>query len=324
MEHALAAALQEAEKFIGATAPNPPVGAVALDAQGQILSVQAHQKAGTGHAEARVLEDCVARGIASRIHTMVVTLEPCSHVGRTPPCSEAILKFPSIRRVVFGAIDPNPRIRGRGAQLLRDAGLEVVHLDDSRCRALIGSFERWITTGKPWVTLKQAISREGSMIPPPGQTTFTGARALQYAHELRRRSDAILTGSGTVLADDPQFNVRHVPDHPGKQRLLVLLDRRGRVPRTWIENARSRGLEVLTGLELEESLEVLGSRGVLEVLVEAGPTLTAEVLKKGLWDQLVLITQGPEGQAGSQEDRIENVYRNRPENRHGHESRPNG
>jgi diaminohydroxyphosphoribosylaminopyrimidine deaminase/5-amino-6-(5-phosphoribosylamino)uracil reductase len=354
---ALLAAIERAREFVGATAPNPPVGAAAIDSQGNILSVQAHERAGTGHAEAKVLQDLQARGLISKIHELLITLEPCNHHGRTPPCTEAILAA-GIPRVTFGAIDPNPRVAGQGAERLRQAGVDVEHCPDpwlrEACEELIRPFAHWASTGLPWVVVKTAHlgtwagtrgtsnvrhigasattdGAEGptaiapdaphspfarSMIPPPGQKTFTSPESLKLAHELRKASDAILTGSGTILSDLPEFTVRHVSEHPivasgQKPRILVVLDRRGRTPASWTQAARSRGFEVLIRPDLTAALKELGDRGVLQLLVEAGPSLSSSVLSMGIWNRHVVMTQG-------QPDRIEtraNVHWHHPESR---------
>jgi diaminohydroxyphosphoribosylaminopyrimidine deaminase / 5-amino-6-(5-phosphoribosylamino)uracil reductase len=288
-------ALDKAKLFAGATSPNPPVGAAALDASGKILSVQAHEMAGAAHAEAKVIEDCRTRQLASQIHTLVVTLEPCNHHGRTPPCTDMILKH-SIHKVVFGASDPNPRVQGGGAQRLKKEGLEVHSVEDEElkidCADLIRPFTHWSKTDLPWITVKTALSRSGSMIPPKNHKTFTSVESLRFAHELRKRADAILTGSGTILADNPEFTVRYILDHPGKIRWLVILDRRRRVSNNFIESATQRGFQVVRQDNLQTAIEWLGKQGVLELLVEAGPTLTQAVLASGLWNQHVVITQG--------------------------------
>ena len=146
------------------------------------------------------------------------------------------------------------------------------------------------------MTVKQALNAQGSMIPPQGQKTFTSERSLRFAHELRKRSDAILTGSGTVLADEPLFTVRRVPDHLEKSRWLILLDRRNRVPELYLAKAHLAGFRVVRFLDLQKSLEFLGSQGVLEVLVEAGPELTRSILDGGFWDTHVLIETSPSGE----------------------------
>ena len=297
---AFARALLAARKFEGATAPNPPVGCVVLDAEGNTLAVAAHQAAGQLHAEALAIKQCHEAGSAHLIHSVVVTLEPCNHVGRTPPCTEAILSTPA-RAVWIGMADPNSHVVGGGAERLRRAGLSVEFLkmaDDpqlkSELQRLISPFSKRVTQGLPWVTVKEAINREGSMVPPKGQKTFTSQSSLVLAHTLRRRADAIITGSGTVLSDDPHFTVRLVPDFPNKRRQLVLFDRRHRIPQSYVDAATGRGFMVSFANDLHETLQQLASQGALEVLVEAGPTLAQSFLSSGLWDEHVLITQGDE------------------------------
>jgi diaminohydroxyphosphoribosylaminopyrimidine deaminase/5-amino-6-(5-phosphoribosylamino)uracil reductase len=289
---ALQLAIEEAEFHRGATSPNPPVGAAALDAEGTLLAVAAHHRAGEPHAERELLAELARRGVSDRLHTMIVTLEPCSHHGRTPPCTDAIFAS-GTQRVVFAVRDPNPKAAG-GESVLRDAGLEVICLSDfaltpplDMAKRQLGPFLKVQRSGMPWITVKRALDEQGSMIPPVGSKTFTSASSLKLAHLLRRRSDAILTGSGTILADRPEFTVRHVPDHGGKKRILVIADRSGRVEREapeYLDAARSRGFEVILTKSWQTELRGLVARGVLEVLVEAGPTLSDEVLATE-WDE---------------------------------------
>jgi diaminohydroxyphosphoribosylaminopyrimidine deaminase / 5-amino-6-(5-phosphoribosylamino)uracil reductase len=291
-------AISAAEAWRGSTAPNPPVGCVILDETGETLAVAAHQRAGEGHAEALAIAECRRAGTVNRIHNVVVTLEPCNHTGRTPPCSEAILATPA-RQVWIGAADPNPRVAGGGAQRLQAAGLDVHLAEDdnmrTRCKALIAPFTKRATTGLPWVTVKQALDVQGSMIPPAGQKTFTSQKSLVLAHQLRRRADAILTGSGTVIADDPSFTVRHVEDFNGKRRQLLLLDRRERVPQSYFHATNERGFEVSRAATLETALQSAAQAGALEVLVEAGPQITSAILATELWDEHVIIRQTESG-----------------------------
>jgi diaminohydroxyphosphoribosylaminopyrimidine deaminase / 5-amino-6-(5-phosphoribosylamino)uracil reductase len=191
-------------------------------------------------------------------------------------------------------------LKGGGAETLRAAGL-VAHFWNElpngaeasrRAERLIAPFAKRVTYGLPWITVKQAINRDGSMNPTPGAKTFTSPASLDLAHQLRKRADAILTGSGTVLADAPLLNVRRVPDFPGKRRTLVLMDRRNRIPKDYIEDAMERGFDVLRPASLAEAFSALGKAGANEVLVEAGPELTKAVLSSGQWDEHVLIKQG--------------------------------
>ncbi len=288
---AMAAALSAARRFEGATAPNPPVGCAVLNAKGDVIAIAAHARAGEAHAEALAISRLKEEGRGKEIDTVVVTLEPCNHHGRTPPCCDAILSTPA-RRVVYGVADPNPKASG-GAARLRAAGLDVSLFQGNReqLNRLIAPFAKRVTTGMPFVTVKQAVDRAGSMIPPPGQKTFTSPGSLLIAHTLRRRADAILTGSGTVLADDPHFTVRLLPDHENKRRKLIIMDRRRRVPDAYRQAATTRGFDVTIGDDLENALRRLAEAGCNEVLVEAGPELTAHVLASSFWDEHVRITQ---------------------------------
>ncbi len=307
VHEAMKAALEQAKKFAGATSPNPPVGAAAIDSAGHILAVEAHEKAGTAHAEFKVIEKCRAQGVLDRIHTLVVTLEPCNHHGKTPPCVEAIIAA-KIKRVVFGAQDLNPKITGQGAKYLSGVGIEVSQIDGElrqECLDLTRSFTHWSKSGKPWVVVKTAIDIDGSMIPPLGAKTFTSPQSIRYGHALRKRSDAILTGVGTILADSPLYTVRQLEDHPHKTRHLVVMDRTNRTPQSWIDEATARGFDVVLESDLEMALAHLGERGCLEVLVEAGPTLSQAILTSDLWNEHVTIRKNE-----TREDEIHHVYRN--------------
>jgi diaminohydroxyphosphoribosylaminopyrimidine deaminase/5-amino-6-(5-phosphoribosylamino)uracil reductase len=227
-----------------------------------------------------------------RVHTVVVTLEPCNHVGRTPPCCEAIINA-GIRRVIVGARDPNPDVGGGGCERLRSAGIEVIEgIETEACRRLIYAFAFYALHRRPFVTVKRAFDSFGSMIPPPGEKTFTSKESLVLAHRLRKKADAIVTGSGTILADNPLFNVRHVEDHEGKRRILAILDRRGRVSRDYMDRAAQRGLDVIIYQDLDTCFSDLAGRGVLDVLVEAGPLLSQSVIDSSYWTMCVDILKG--------------------------------
>lgn len=303
-------AMQLAAEYEGATAPNPPVGCVLLDAAGHEIGAAAHQRAGQAHAEAMAIAACHAAGLLQRLHTVVVTLEPCNHTGRTPPCTQAILSTPA-REIWIGARDPNLHVAGGGAERLREngrlvatigslGGVEAAELAACADR-LIAPFAKQQRTGLPWVTVKQALDRDGGMIPVLGQKTFTSSASLRLAHLLRRRADAILTGSGTVLADNPLFTVRHIPDFPGKIRQLIILDRRGRVPRAYLEAVAARGMLPHIAKSIADALSELGRQGALEVLVEAGPLGTRAIIEGGWCDEHVTIHQ--DGVAAG-EDRV--------------------
>ena len=291
------AATGEALRFMGNTAPNPPVGCAILDAAGAILSVAAHHRAGEPHAEALALRLCREAGLMDRAATAIVTLEPCNHTGRTGPCTEAILASP-IRSVWIGSPDPNPRVAGGGEARLCQAGLDVRRVAPESpagrdCAALIAPFALFSRSLRPWITVKQALDRNGGMIPPAGAKTFTGGEALQLAHRLRRATDAVVTGLGTILADSPHFTVRHVPDHPGRRRILGIVDRSGGLPDGYRAEAEARGFVVRTAPDLPTLLPVLAQEGVLWAMVEAGPRLLAAIARDGHWDDWLTIRQEP-------------------------------
>ena len=303
IERGFRAAIAVAAGFIGATAPNPPVGCAILDNQDNILAVAAHPRAGEPHAEAMALRTCRDQGLLARAATMIVTLEPCNHVGRTGPCTEAILASP-IRTVWIGAPDPNPRVAGGGEQRLREAGLAVHRLPSASalaldCAALIAPFNRLVRGGRPWLTVKQALDPSGSMIPQAGAKTFTGPQALLLAHRLRRATDAIVTGMGTVLADAPHFTVRHVPDHPGRSRLLAVLSHGRDLPETYRREAETRGFRLRVASDLSSLPALLAGEGVLWAMIEAGPRLLASLDRADLWDDWLTIHHDRQG-----EDRV--------------------
>lgn len=299
---ALVRALADAREHEGATDPNPPVGCALLDGRGEILTVAAHRRAGEPHAEALALAEATRLGLMHRVHTAVVTLEPCNHWGRTPACASALLQA-GVRRVVIAQPDPNPAVPGGGASWLAAEGIDVAWLQDNtpsqlhaETARLIAPFAKRVTKGLPWVTIKQAITAGGSMIPPPGRKTFTSPDSLVFTHRLRRRAGAILTGSGTILADNPAFTVRLVDDHPGKRRHLVILDRRGRTPDSYMTEAAARGFIPHRAAAMEDALRKLAAEGVNEVLVEAGPSLTTAILSSPLWDEHIIIRQCANGE----------------------------
>jgi diaminohydroxyphosphoribosylaminopyrimidine deaminase/5-amino-6-(5-phosphoribosylamino)uracil reductase len=246
-----------------------------------------------------------------------VTLEPCSHTGRTPPCTQALLSTP-VRAVWIGVLDPHPRAPGAGFAHLSEAGLKVEmigRLDlpealDLQLGAerLIAPFAKLSRTGRPWVQIKTALDVHGGMIPPKGAKTFTSQDSLTHAHRLRRECEAIITGSGTILSDDPAFTVRHVADHLGRRRRLAILDRRGRTPRAYLDAANARGLDASVHTDLAELLDELGAAGVLTAMVEAGPTLRQAVLEADLWDEEIIFRRRePDGLPDTVEVRLRDV-----------------
>lgn len=292
LESAMNRACEEARKWLGATSPNPPVGAVALDETGAILAVAAHQKAGSAHAEAALIEQCRVSNALQRVHTLCVTLEPCAHYGRTPPCCEAILEA-KIPCVAIGTADPNPDVLGGGIERLKATGVQVMTgIAQEKCRQLIYAFAHAVTAELPYVTVKRAFDATNCMIPPAGSKTFTSESSILFAHRLRKRADAILTGSGTILADNPLFTVRKTPDFSDKTRYLAILDRRGRVPSSWREQAKTRKFNPVVYAGIEEAFQDLAAKGARDILVEAGPGLSNAILETAYWVQQVTLRKG--------------------------------
>ena len=285
-------ACDEARLWLGSTSPNPPVGAVALDKEGHILAAAAHQRAGTDHAETALLKICRAQNLISRMHTMCVTLEPCNHQGRTPPCTEAIIES-GVKRVAIGIRDPNPHVAGGGCERMRAAGIEIIeNIEGEICRHTMHAYLYHAQTGQPFITLKRAFDATGSMIPPPGHKTFTAHSSLLLAHRLRKKAGAIITGSGTILADRPLFTVRHLPDYPDVRRVLAILDRRSRVPQDYIDEATRHGLDVFIFKDFDSCLNELRRRNINDVLVESGPILSRFVLDSCHWTMQIDIHTG--------------------------------
>ncbi len=276
-------AWREALKGIGRTHPNPPVGCVIVDDDGTIIARGFHEKAGERHAEIKAL-DALAPG-AARGKTVVVTLEPCTHHGRTPPCVDRLLDE-GVSRVVVGAIDPNPRVHQQGVRRLRAAGVDVViaeGADALRCQALIAPFATTQQLARPYVVLKTATSLDGKVATRTGSSRgITGPASRALVHALRDAVDAVVVGADTVLADDPALTVR---DLPGRDPLRVILDRHARVPRSARVFADDN-VCVLGLASISDVLKELHRRGLLAVLVEAGPRLAAAFLQADVVDEL--------------------------------------
>ncbi len=284
---ALRRALDLSRTALGRTSPNPPVGAVVLDAAGQVAGEGVTAPAGGPHAEVVAL---AAAGERARGGTVVVTLEPCRHTGRTGPCTQALLAA-GVARAVIGCREPTG-LAGGGAHQLREAGV-AVETGLLAAEVARGPLEAWLTaqrTGRPFVTWKYAATLDGRVAAADGSSRWiTSADARADVARLRGEVDAVVVGVGTVLADDPRLTVR--PD-PGHQPLRVVLDSDGRTP----PQARVRDDEaptlVLTAADvprhdLAAVLRVLADRGAVSVLLEGGPTLAGAFVRAGLVDRVV-------------------------------------
>lgn len=262
--------------------PNPRVGAVVLDGAGAVVGIGHHRGAGTAHAEVVALQ---AAGVAARGGTVVVTLEPCSHTGRTGPCTRALIDA-GVRRVVYAVDDPNPQAAG-GAHALREAGIDVVPaVDEERARALNEPWHVAMERGRPFVTAKMAMTLDGRVAAADGSSRWiTSEQSRRDVHLLRSRCQAIVTGTGTVLADDPQLTVRDVPSPTTPVRVVV--GRRPVPPNAHVLDDAAPTL-VMPTHDPAEVLEALAGRGVVHVMVESGPTLATAWIRAGVVDELVV------------------------------------
>ena len=307
-------ALELARGGLGFVSPNPLVGCV-LVKDGAIVGRGYHQRFGGPHAEVYALQEAGPQG---RGAVLYVNLEPCSHMGKTPPCADAVIQA-GVSRVVVALRDPNPLVAGTGLARLAAAGIAItVGVCAEAAHKLNETFVKYITTRRPFVTLKSAITLDGKIATRTGVSQWiTGELARQEGHRLRHAADAILVGIGTVLQDDPQLTTR-LPDGLGVNPLRVIVDSTLRIPlqaqvidvasdrRTLIvttarapmthrEALCTRGVEVVClpaysdgWVDLEALFRYLGERGVASVLVEGGATLSATLLRRRLVDKVLL------------------------------------
>lgn len=299
-------ALRIAKNAEGRTSPNPLVGAVVVR-EGKIIAEGWHRKAGTPHAEVHALN---MAGELAKNSTLYVTLEPCSHFGRTPPCANKIVEC-GIKKVFIAMKDPNPKVAGRGIEILKSAGIEVeVGLLEDEAKILNESFLKWITKKMPFVTLKFACSVDGKISTVGGESQWISCEeSRKFTHKLRDISDGIMVGIGTVLADNPSLTTRLVE---GKNPVRIIVDSLARTPldariirdgqaKTIIAVTESAPREKISALEGEGAeiifagaeqvdlkilLEKLAEREITSLLVEGGGTLNFSLLKSGLVDKI--------------------------------------
>lgn len=303
-------ALTLARRGAGKTSPNPAVGCVIVR-NGLIVGEGWHRKAGTPHAEVLALRQA---GDQARGSTVYVTLEPCSHHGRTPPCAEALIAA-GVKRVVAAMVDPNPRVSGRGLALLEGTGIQTcVGLLEQECRQLNEAFIKQVTTGRPFVLLKMATTLDGWTATESGDSRWiTGEPSRKLVHRLRSRLDAVMVGIGTALADDPQLTCRHVV---GANPLRIIVDSRLSLPldsqlcrsaaqvptlvatitadadksaalaaqQVRVMLCRERDGQV----DLDDLMRQLGEMGVQSILLEGGAALAGAALAAGLIDKVAL------------------------------------
>ncbi len=283
-------ALELARKGKGRTSPNPCVGAV-LVSKGRLIGEGYHRKAGSPHAEVEAVRDARKRGNSPAGATLYVTLEPCCTHGRTPPCTELILKE-KIKRVVIAAQDPNPAHAGRGLKLLRKAGIRVESgLLEKEATDLNRDFNHWIVSGLPWVTVKIAMSLDGRITRPRGEGQWlTGVAARTVAHQMRAEADAIIIGAETARQDNPALTIR-IPGWKGKQQpWRVVMTRSGKLSKrlTLLSDDYQDRTIVYKRRSWKAVLQDLGRRGVMNLLVEGGGKLCGSILESGFGNELAI------------------------------------
>ncbi len=278
-ETMMRAALELASSIAGTTSPNPWVGAVLIDRDGEVFEGFTEPPPGR-HAEIVVLDAVKNAGKSAEGSTLYVTLEPCSHYGRTPPCVNSIIEA-GVKRVVVAIQDPDPKVNGSGIKKLEDVGIEVeVGLLANEVEESLMPYIKHRVAGVPWVTLKLAISADGRIAAPDGSSQWiTGEVAREDVHLMRSRSDVIITGAGTVRADDPQLTAREGGDQLARQPLRIVL---GKIP---------QGARVLPALEYDgdvaDLLRGLAEEGYMSVLVEGGSVVAHEFHDAGMVDRYV-------------------------------------
>jgi len=307
-------ALRQARKGLGRTSPNPAVGAVIVR-NGEIVASGYHKRAGGDHAEVAALSRLVGKSRADDI--MYVTLEPCNHHGRTPPCTEAILKS-GLRKVIIGMPDPNPSVSGGGSEFLRSKGVEVRSgLLESECRRLNEAYLKFVSTGRPFVIAKSAMTLDGWIATSTGNSKWiTNEKSRQFVHRLRDRVDGVLVGVGTVLADNPNLTTR-LRNRRGRDPIRIIVDTKLRIPHNAnvlnidsdsktiivvgedIPDSSLKGIEgdrvsVVTcptkdgRIELNALMHALGSMSITTLLVEGGSALMGSMIREGLIDKFYI------------------------------------
>lgn len=310
-------AIELARRGEGWTNPNPLVGAV-LVKEGRVIGEGFHERYGQPHAERNALADCERRGEDPRGATLFVTLEPCCHTGKQPPCTEAVVQA-GVSRVVVGSRDPNPLVGGKGNAFLRAAGIPVVEdFLRAECDELNPVFFHYIRTGLPYVVAKWAMTIDGKIATKSGDSGWISNELSRAdVHEMRHRLAAVMVGSGTVAADDPRLTVRRSSGAPGNQSLRVVVDsqlglsldcglvKTARACPVLVATAvpddceratrlRDAGVDVLSlpdgagRVDLRALMRELGARGVDSVLVEGGGTIHASLFEAGLVNELVV------------------------------------
>ena len=308
-EQMMARAISLARNGLGRTSPNPLVGAVIVR-DGRIVAEGWHRKAGTPHAEIHALN---MAGELARGATVYVSLEPCAHYGRTGPCAKALVEA-GVSRVVVAMMDPNPKVAGKGIAILQEAGIEVTTgVLEQEARQLNEVFLKWMTTGLPFVALKNAMTLDGKIATAAGQSQWITNEASRYeTHRLRDIYDGILVGINTALADNPSLTTR-LKEYQGRNPVRIVVDSRARLPLTAklvtdgaartivavteqapaerVEALRSAGVEIIVAgssnhVDMQSLMEQLGAMKISSVLVEGGGSVNFSLLQAGLVDRV--------------------------------------
>jgi diaminohydroxyphosphoribosylaminopyrimidine deaminase/5-amino-6-(5-phosphoribosylamino)uracil reductase len=279
----------------GYTSPNPMVGAV-LVRDGEIIGEGYHRKAGMPHAEVEAIEDAKRKGNEIEGSTLYVTLEPCCHYGRTPPCTDAIIRE-EIGKVVAGIRDPNPKVNGKGMEKLREAGIEVIEKNYRECRRINEVYFKFIEKGAPFVLFKIAITLNGCY--KTQDRYISSPEALRYVHELRKRYDAVAIGANTLREDDPRLNVRLVDPEDRDPYKIVFVRDTSTLPREFkllhddrfiaVCQKNSRGINAIEAEDLREGMKKLADMGITSVLLEGGPTIAQSALDSDMVDRCLFI-----------------------------------
>ncbi|MCP4666822.1 MAG: bifunctional diaminohydroxyphosphoribosylaminopyrimidine deaminase/5-amino-6-(5-phosphoribosylamino)uracil reductase RibD, partial [Deltaproteobacteria bacterium] len=306
-------ALRQARKGLGRTSPNPAVGAVIVR-KGRVIATGFHRKAGMPHAEAAALDKLGGKAPGA---TLYVTLEPCNHRGRTPPCTEAIIGS-GLKRVVVGMMDPNPDVRGGGCAYLKEKGISVTAgVCERESRRLNEAFLKFVTSRQPFVTVKSALTMDGWTATATGHSKWiTNEKSRQAVHRLRDRADAVMVGVGTVVADDPLLTTRLTRGR-GKDPLRIVVDTHLRTPPTAkilnhdssshttivvgsgpmagdLRAFQKKGVSTLNcptkagKIDLAALMGILGSRGITSLLVEGGASVIGSILRERLADKFYI------------------------------------
>lgn len=335
-------ALDLAVQGLGRTSPNPLVGAVVVK-DGEVIGSGYHHEAGAPHAEINALDSA---GERARGAALYVTLEPCSHFGRTPPCTEKIISS-GIKKVVVSVLDPNPLMNGGGVKILENAGIKVkVGVLEEKARKINEVFFKFITTGLPFVTLKTAMSLDGKIATHKGHSRWISSeKSREFVHRLRNQVDAVMVGIGTVLTDNPRLNTRLEGQEDVRNPLRIIVDSAGRLPLDArvikhiadspvllfttelaplekLESLSHLGMEILKTrsregrVDLKEMMKVLGERQITNLLVEGGSTLNYQLMQDNLLDKVMFFiapkliggAEAPTPVGGEGVELMEDVY----------------